>query len=231
MEKSATISNLAVALVNLQGELKPAIFNAKNPFLKNKYADLSAVVEASRPLLQKYGLAITQFPTDSSDWGASKSFVGVTTLLIHESGEFIQESCVIPVEDEKGVNLSQVAGKNITYLRRYAWAAVLGMVSEEDMDGEVYGENKKDVKPVEQKRQWSAEQTEAVSLYNLDEFGEPVEKGEAARLLDMSVLPITATPATIKSWYKHLVTAGKDTELESASLANEAYMKAKKGSK
>jgi len=229
LDKSATISNLAMALVKLQGELKPAIFNAKNPFLKNRYANLASVVEASRPLLQKYGLAITQFPVDTSDWGGGKSQVGITTILIHESGEFIQESCVIPVEDEKGVNLSQVAGKNITYLRRYAWAAVLGMVSEEDTDGEIHAE--KEVKPVEQKRQWSAPQTEAISLQNLDNSGEPLDVTESTRILDMSVLPQTATPGAIKSWYKHFVAAGKDTELENASLANEAYMKAKKGSK
>jgi len=54
---------------------------------------------------------------------------------MHESGEFIAERIVIPLTEEKGKTKVQCAGSTLTYLRRYSWAAILGMYSDEDSDG------------------------------------------------------------------------------------------------
>lgn len=219
MEKSTTISKLATALVLVQGNLKPAIFNAKNPFLKNKYADLGAVVEASRPLLLEHGLAISQFPIDA------EGQVGIVTLLMHTSGEYLQEECFLPLTEEKGVNLAQVAGRNITYLRRYSWASVLGMVSEEDTDGNIHSEPGE--KSIEKKeRVWSIDQMEAVIGFGTVESHE-----DAKVILDYSVLPETAPIKTIQSWMKYYIAEEGLTISGKASVANEAYIQAKKGSK
>jgi hypothetical protein len=129
MNKSNTIIKLAVALANAQAEMPVVKMNAQNPFLKNKYADLGAVIETSRPVLAKHGLSISQFPTSEGDR------IGVTSILMHSGGEWIEDSIFIPSTDAKGLSVAQSAGVVISYLRRYSWAAMLGLYADEDTDG------------------------------------------------------------------------------------------------
>lgn len=129
MKKSDTIGKLSLALSKAQAEMPEVKKNAQNPFLKNKYADLGAVIEASRLVLAKNELAVTQFPVSDGDK------IGVTTLLAHSSGEWIEETILIPSSDSKGLSIAQSAGVVISYLRRYAWASILGMYADEDTDG------------------------------------------------------------------------------------------------
>lgn len=129
MNKSETVMKLATALSKAQGELKAAQMNATNPFLKNRYADLGAIIEAAKPTLAKHGLSVSQMPTSTADR------IGVTTILLHESGEWIEDTITLPLGDERGKSLAQVAGSVITYLRRYSLASVIGMYADEDVDG------------------------------------------------------------------------------------------------
>lgn len=129
MNKSAQINELAAALSIVQGQLRPAEENAINPFLKNRYADLASVWDVCRPLLAEYGLSIAQFPT--SDGGT----IGLTTILSHKSGQWMEDTVYLPLANEKGKSQAQVAGSIISYLRRYALASVLGIITGEDDDG------------------------------------------------------------------------------------------------
>lgn len=129
MNKSNSIGKISLALSKAQAEMPEVKKNAQNPFLKNKYADLGAVIETSRPILAKYELAVTQFPVSEGDK------IGVTTLLTHSSGEWLEETILISATDAKGLSFAQSAGVVISYLRRYAWASVLGMYADEDTDG------------------------------------------------------------------------------------------------
>lgn len=129
MNQSPTIEMLAKALAEAQGELKPVAMNSVNPFLKNKYADLGAVIDAVRPVLAKHGLAVAQFPFN--DPGG----IGIETILMHTSGQWLSERVSLPLSDEKGKSAAQVAGSIVTYLRRYALSAVLGVYADEDADG------------------------------------------------------------------------------------------------
>ena len=61
--------------------------------------------------------------------------IGVESMLMHESGEFVAERILIPLTEEKGKTKVQCAGSTLTYLRRYSWASILGMYSDEDSDG------------------------------------------------------------------------------------------------
>lgn len=157
MTKSETITHLAAALAAAQAEMPVAVFDATNPFLKSKYASLGAVIQASRPILAKHKLSLVQFPISSphpacghplpSDGrGASPApggegqrgggdYIGVESILTHESGEFMAERIVMALTEEKGKSRVQAAGSTLTYLRRYSWAAILGMYSDEDSDG------------------------------------------------------------------------------------------------
>ena len=129
MNKSESLTHLAAALAKAQAEMPVAVFDATNPFLKSKYASLGAVIQASRPILAKHKLSLVQFPI-SDPVG-----IGVESILTHESGEFIAERISIPLTEEKGKSKVQSAGSTLTYLRRYSWASILGMYSDEDSDG------------------------------------------------------------------------------------------------
>lgn len=136
MTKSETITHLATALAKAQAEMPVAVFDATNPFLKSKYASLGAVIQASRPILAKHRLSLVQFPiSDGGSATGQGERVGVESILAHESGEFVAERIVIPLTEEKGKSKVQSAGSTLTYLRRYSWASILGMYSDEDSDG------------------------------------------------------------------------------------------------
>jgi hypothetical protein len=143
MNKSETIAKLAEALSRAQAEMPAAKFNSVNPFLKNKYADLGSIIDTAKPVLGKFGLAVTQLPINDGE-----GRVGVETVLTHASGEWLSTQFSLPLADEKGKSNAQVAGSIITYLRRYSLAAILGMYSDEDTDG---NEVKQELKPREAK--------------------------------------------------------------------------------
>jgi hypothetical protein len=128
-EMSASIKELATALSKAQAEIKPAAINSTNPFLNSKYADLGAVIEAARPVLSKYSLAVSQLTTGGG------GEIGVTTILMHTSGEWMSSTIALAVGDERGKSQAQVAGSIISYLRRYSLASILGIYAGEDTDG------------------------------------------------------------------------------------------------
>lgn len=233
MNKSETIGKLALALVRAQAEMPAVLFDAKNPFLKYKYATLGAVVSASKPILSKYGLAITQFPV------SQEGRIGVTSILVHESGEYIEHTISLVPETQKGTTLTQAAGVVITYLRRYSWAAILGMYADEDGDGENAAvdaavknimSDKTDVGidpstgEIAHERVWSFAQMDAMLEHSA---GIASDYEEAKAVLDLSVLPENAPAKTIESWFKHFLKA-EGANMVRAQAANEAYTKAKK---
>lgn len=129
MNKSEGIQNLAAALSRAQAELPAIKFDSVNPFLKNGYASLGAVIAGSRSVLAKNGLAVTQL-TFGED-----GVIGVETMLLHSSGEWICERVSMQAGEERGKSSAQVAGSIVTYLRRYALASILGIYADEDGDG------------------------------------------------------------------------------------------------
>lgn len=129
MKTSDTLGKFAEAMAKVQAELKPAQMNAANPFLKNKYADLGAIVESCQHLAGRHGIATIQLPF-TVDGG-----IGLTTRLIHESGEWVEGEVVFELVEERGISRAQSAGKLITYARRYALASAFGVVADEDTDG------------------------------------------------------------------------------------------------
>jgi len=125
-----SIAKLSAALVAASAEMPAVGLDQTNPFLKNRFASLGAVIAAVRPILAKHGLAIMQFACSDAS-----GRVGVRTRLQHSSGEFLEESIYLEAVEEKGKSHAQVAGSIITYLRRYAQSAMLNLYADEDMDG------------------------------------------------------------------------------------------------
>ena len=151
MDKSESIVNLSKALAAAQGEMPAIKFNATNPFLKNHYADLGAVIAGVRPILAKHNLAVTQLVSGEDN------VVGVTTMLIHASGEWINETVTLPIGEERGKSSAQVAGSIVTYLRRYALASILGVYSDEDGDGHSPAQTPREKQAVEREREEQAD--------------------------------------------------------------------------
>lgn len=122
MNQSESIAKLSAALVKAQAEMSGAVKDSANPFFKSRYADLEAVIKAIKEPFAKHGLAYTQFPI-TGDNG-----IGVTTRLIHESGEWIECGFFLPMTKAD----PQAAGSAITYARRYALQAMAGIPAVDD---------------------------------------------------------------------------------------------------
>lgn len=123
MKKSESIKNISAALITFHVKVDKVSKDSTNPFFKSKYASLSNILDAINDPLNESGLTFSQFPTGDN---------GLTTILLHaESGEYMEaEYTMRPVKDDP-----QGRGSVITYQRRYALAAILGLNIDEDDDG------------------------------------------------------------------------------------------------
>jgi hypothetical protein len=121
-DRSESIVNITKAFQKFQSELEPVKKEANNPFFKSKYAELSTIWDAIRPILDKNGLAILQEP------GAANGQVTLATTLLHTSGEYFRSVALFPVvkQDPQGY------GSAITYARRYTLQSITGVAPEDD---------------------------------------------------------------------------------------------------
>jgi hypothetical protein len=124
MNKSENLNELATALCKAQNEMGGAVKDAKNPFFKSSYADLTSVIKAIKEPFNKNGLSYVQLPT-TSDGGKG---IGVKTILMHTSGQFIESEFYLPITKSD----PQAGGSAITYARRYALQAMAGIPTADD---------------------------------------------------------------------------------------------------
>ena len=143
---SEQINELAKALAAAQGELEPAEKNATAAIgekgkLSRKYADLTAMIDAVRKVLPKHGLSIAQIvlPTEG--------VAHVRTMLMHESGQWLASECRMPYDNTGSKNTVQSMGSAITYARRYSLSALVGVVADDDDDGEGAWRRDDDLEP------------------------------------------------------------------------------------
>ena len=123
MRTSEATSELTTALSKAQGEIENALKESNNPYFSSKYADLATVINAAKPSLAKYGLSVMQSPiqTEDTKWT-------LITRLSHSSGQWVEGDC--PILTNKAD--AQGFGSGLTYARRYALAAMLGIAQEDD---------------------------------------------------------------------------------------------------
>lgn len=133
---SPTIGKLAEALAKAQAKFDKVLKDSQNPAYHSKYADLATVLDATRPHLAAEGLAIMQLP--QARWGVEDAKeVILTTMLAHGSGEWITSDLTLPAMMRERFD-AQSCGSAITYARRYALAAMVG-VAQDDDDGNKAG--------------------------------------------------------------------------------------------
>lgn len=155
-----------------------------------RYADLEAVIAATRPALSKNGLTVLQ-PLMQND----KS-VTLTTMLVHANGGMLKSSMPVPGIEGKD---PKEYGALITYLRRYMLTALLGVAADDDLDDQPPGGN----------RSLSAEDMAGL----LDSIAAAANPGELRTAFDHAVE--VATRAADSDAVKRL-TAARDARMKAA---------------
>jgi hypothetical protein len=122
MQTSESINELSAALAKAQGEITGALKDSANPFFKSKYADLASCWDACRVPLAKNGLAVIQVP-ETTEAGLT-----LITTLAHSSGQWIRGSLPVKPKDDT----PQAMGSALTYARRYALTAFIGIAQVDD---------------------------------------------------------------------------------------------------
>lgn len=141
VEASPTMGKLAGALAKAQGAFESIAKTRTVQVRSDKgsysfdYAPLDEVLRAVRPHLAANGLSFTQLISGD---GQRK----LTTVLLHESGEWMSTSTLLPVSG----NRAQELGSTITYMRRYTLLSLLGVVADEDDDGNAGDGNGRDAR-------------------------------------------------------------------------------------
>lgn len=126
MKTSDSILKLAPALLRAQKAITFAVKDQENPHFHSFFAGLPSVIDTAKPALNEAGISFIQTPSPSE---AGK--LALTTRLIHESGEWLEDTavCPLPKDDPQGY------GSAMTYLRRYSLASVIGIYQDDD-DGQ-----------------------------------------------------------------------------------------------
>jgi hypothetical protein len=112
-------------LLSLQKELPAIQKTGINPHFGNKYVPLEELMSQVLPILNKYNFVLLQKPTTLDGEPALKY------QIIHTSGEIIED--VMPLLSKNPDPQGQ--GSAITYARRYSLMSLLGIVADQDDDG------------------------------------------------------------------------------------------------
>lgn len=126
MRHSESLDQIAPALVKARNKMTAVHKDASNPHFKSKFASLEAITESVMPHLIANGVTVLQGAGQQDDAG-----VEVVTRLLHVSGQWIETGIRLPLDKPN----AQGAGSAVSYGRRYGLAAILGVVTEEDDDG------------------------------------------------------------------------------------------------
>jgi hypothetical protein len=135
MRTSETTKNIMTALIEVLPEIKNLYPEAKG--YGYDYIPLQAVIDEIKGKLANYRLGVIQLPVSND-----ASSIGVCTRIIHDSGEWIEETFYSAPTTMKGTNNTQQIGAAITYLRRYALISLCGITGDTDTDGLTAAETK-----------------------------------------------------------------------------------------
>lgn len=172
----------AKALVKAQSEMGAVIKNAQNPHLKNKYADLGAVIDACAEALHRNGFAILQ-PAGTDEHGPY-----VETVFLHESGAEFRSRIHLLI----GKNDMQGLGSAQTYARRYGLLGMAGLAPEDD-DGHA---------AVQSRRQEPPRQTAPKAEPALSEQAAPQRTAKTVADEMIAALRATSTAAALDAIWK-----------------------------
>lgn len=161
---SESINEISAALSAFQGSVeqpkleKEVKVNKKaGGFYTFKYADLSACAKAATPALKSNGLSVCQLISDGK----------LVTILSHKSGQWFKSELMLPNQTTD----YQAYGSAITYLKRYSYCAILGIVADTDDDANLACGNQAEFKDRQHSQQPAATFTGAQFKEALEELG------------------------------------------------------------
>ena len=129
MEQSENIAEISAAISKAQGEIRNPAKNIQNTFLKNKYADLTSVLNCIRPVCAANGLAFMQTVEAYGDR------VAVTSQVTHSSGQWIRQVASVAISAQ-AKNPMQDLGSIATYLKRFQSQSMFSICGDEDTDAQ-----------------------------------------------------------------------------------------------
>lgn len=172
MKTSENIQDIAKALSLAQADIKPASKDGANPHFKCKFSTLASAWEAIRIPVTSQGITIIQDVTTEE-----RSIVSVVTRAIHTSGQWIEFGPLcIPLSKQD----AQAIGSAISYAKRYALCAALGIVSsDDDDDGEAAMDRQK---PYESQKMPPLQKLNSVHLNVLKKLNDKLDQDCRDRL-------------------------------------------------
>src|SRR5574344_2374769 len=132
MLQSGSIAELLAAMADVQSEL-PTMPKSSQAY-GYKYTDLDTITQTIKPILSRHEIGYMQ-----SVGGATENALTLTTRIFNKKGEYIEDTAALPTITNTKNNAAQTLGMSITYMRRYALCAMLGITSDEDVDANTNG--------------------------------------------------------------------------------------------
>lgn len=127
---AAKPTTLGTALLAAQRAMPTITLDATNPHFKSRYASLPNILKAVNPVLNEHGLFLSQYATTIQD--EHGMLPALRSRLTHaETGEFVEDTMLLMAQQ----NTPQGQGAALTYARRFAIVALLGLAADEDDDG------------------------------------------------------------------------------------------------
>jgi len=216
--QSADVSELMVALAKAQGAIgditrdRVVTVRSQKGSYQFKYATLSNIIKGIKKALSDNGIAYTQVLT----WHREDRLYYLTTNL-HCKNQFI--SSVTPLISSGHGN--QEFGSALTYMKRYALAALVGVAADEDDDGNIADGNEVQAMQEPGKK--------AAPVVAPDVITIPPALPEAKQDLGKIAVPqIDGNPDWV-TWGRNLIAAAKNcastNDLNSLQEANEIPLK------
>lgn len=195
MKTSDSINELAAALCKAQAAMRTAPMSGTNPHLRNRYATLNDIIDTARGPLADNGLSYVQMPCNPD--AIDIPFIGLTTRIMHSSGQWLETTVYFPMDGgaNKAVSAVQAAGSVLTYMRRYALGAALGIVADEDADGNAPPARQQPPTPPANAKPTAAQQYKDGSTVNQREI--PYYRQHVAATGDAP-----ENVAALREWYK-----------------------------
>jgi len=170
MKQSESIDKIIPAFIAFQSDMPSVPKDGNNPHFKSKYATLGAITEATRPHLAKHGLGFMQWMSNREGYQL------IVTRIMHTSGQWMEDEGYIlnPTKNDP-----QGMGSAVTYARRYTLGASLGIITEDDDDGNRASEPAPAKKP--------APKPEPAPLQEPDWFNDMGELNDKGKLAAKSI--------------------------------------------
>ena len=189
MTKSDTITALAKALAKFHSTAPAIHKNAVNPHFKNNFADLGGILAAIRGPLADVGLSVLQLVGEGT----------LTTVLLHESGEFIESTAPLIVSK----NDMQGLGSAVSYQRRYSLQGVLSLSAQDDDGNAACQQATAIAAPAKPTTDWSKELTVAMKrdkVTEADIFRYLQSKDAKVVVTSVSSLPVPFVKGLVTKW-------------------------------